>query len=91
MNMFKPTNAKSVNEYLQALPAERREPIEFLHTMIQKASPKLTPYFAYNMLGYGSFPCRNYKKEMITWPIIALASQKTTSFSTFAPLKTEST
>ena len=76
MNMFKPTKATSVKEYLAALPAERREPIEFLHKMIQKVSPKLKPHFASNMLGYGSFPCKNYKKEIIKWPVIALASQK---------------
>lgn len=76
MNMFKPTKAKSVKEYMQALPHERREPVEFLHAFLQKTAPKLTPHFAYNMLGYGSFPCTNYKKELIEWPIIALASQK---------------
>ncbi len=74
--MFKPIKAKSVKEYMQALPPERREPIEFLHTLIQKVAPKLKPYFAYNMLGYGAFPCKNYKKEIIEWPVIALASQK---------------
>lgn len=74
--MFKPVKATSVKEYLAALPKERREPIEFLHKLIQKTAPKLKSHFAYNMLGYGSFPYRNYKKEMIEWPIIALASQK---------------
>lgn len=74
--MFKPTKAKSVKEYIAALTKERREPIEFLHKLIQKTAPSLKPRFAYNMLGYGSFPYKNYKKEMITWPVIALASQK---------------
>jgi len=50
--------------------------MEFLHAMIQKVSPKLKPHFASNMLGYGSFPYKNYKKEKIEWPIVALASQK---------------
>jgi hypothetical protein len=36
----------------------------------------MKPHFAYNMLGYGSFPYRNYKKELINWPIISLANQK---------------
>lgn len=74
--MFKPTKAKTVKEYLQALPPERKEPIEFLHAFIQKTAPKLKPNFLYNMLGYGSFPYKNYKKEDIEWPVIALASQK---------------
>jgi hypothetical protein len=76
MNMFKPTKAKTVKEYMAALPPERREPIEFLHKLIQETAPKLKSHFAYNMLGYGSFPYRNYKKEPIEWPVIALANQK---------------
>jgi hypothetical protein len=76
MNMFKPTKATTVIEYLNALPPERKEPILFLHKYIQKTVPKLKAHFAYNMLGYGSFLYKNYKKEVITWPTIALASQK---------------
>ncbi len=74
--MFKKTKATTVKEYVEALPKERREIIEFLHEFIQKISPKFKSYFAYNMLGYGSFPYKNYKKEMIEWPVIALANQK---------------
>ena len=76
MNMFKPTKAKTVQEYLSAVPDERKEIMLFLHNFIQKTAPKLKPHFAYNMLGYGSFKYKNYKKEEIDWPIIALASQK---------------
>ncbi len=75
-NMFKPTKAKTVKEYFDFLSDERRKPLEFLHTFIQKSVPKLKPHFAYNMLGYGSFPYKNHKKEMISWPVVALASQK---------------
>jgi hypothetical protein len=58
------------------VPAERRGLIRTLHAFIQKAAPSLKPHFAYNMLGYGSFPYRNYKHEAITWPVISLANQK---------------
>lgn len=74
--MFKSTKATTVKEYLAAVPKERQELINFLHDFIQKAAPKLESHFAYNMLGYGSFPYKNYKKELITWPVIALANQK---------------
>lgn len=74
--MFKPNKATNVKDYLDSLPEERKKPILFLHNFIQKISPKLKSHFAYNMLGYGSFSYKNYKKEMIDWPIIALASQK---------------
>lgn len=74
--MFKPTKAKTVKQYMESLPPERREIVEYLHEYIQKTAPTLKPHFAYNMLGYGSFPYKNYKKEIIQWPTIALASQK---------------
>jgi uncharacterized protein YdhG (YjbR/CyaY superfamily) len=76
MNMFKPTKAKTVKQYMESLPPERREIVEYLHEYIQKTAPTLKPHFASNKLGYGSFPYKNYKKEIIQWPTIALASQK---------------
>src|SRR5690349_1430996 len=76
MNMFKPVKAKSVEEYMKLLSPDRRETISSLHAFIQKAAPTLTPHFAYNMLGYGSFKYKNYKKEIVDWPTISLASQK---------------
>lgn len=76
MNMFKPTKAKTVKEYLSAVPEDKKETVLALHNFIKKAVPKLTPYFAINMIGYGKFKYLNYKKETIDWPIIALADQK---------------
>lgn len=76
MNMFKKIKAKSVAEYLEGVPEDRREIIEFLHKFIQKQAPSLKPHLAYNMLGYGSFAYKSYKKEMIEWPVVALANQK---------------
>lgn len=74
--MFKPTKAKTVEEYLAKVPKEQKELMLFLHSFIKKTAPKLKSHFAYNMLGYGSFPYRNYKHEKINWPVIALANQK---------------
>lgn len=75
--MFKAVKAKTVKEYFAALPKERREPMEFLHKLIQKAAPKLKPNFLYNMPGYGSFLYKNNKtKKLLPWPVIGLASQK---------------
>lgn len=76
MNMFKSVKAKNVKEYLAQVPAARKDAILFLHNFIQKTAPKLKPHFSYNMLGYGSFPYRNYKNESITWPTVSLANQK---------------
>ena len=74
--MFKPTKAKTVKEYLDAVPADRREMMLFLHKFIQKVAPKLKSHFSYNMLGYGSFPYKNNKKKILEWHTVGLASQK---------------
>ncbi len=76
MNMFKPVKAKSVKEYFDMLPEERRQTMEFLHKFILKTAPSLKPNFLYNMPGYGTFPYKNAKKETLEWPTIGLASQK---------------
>lgn len=76
MNMFKSVKAKTVKEYFNMLPKERQEPLKFIDKFIKKNAPKLKSVFAYNMPGYGSFKYRNYKNEIIDWPVIALASQK---------------
>ena len=76
MNMFKPTKAKTNKEYFDSLPKERKEVMEFLHKFIQKTAPKLKPTFSYNMPGYGAFTYKNYKKDIIDWPVVSIASQK---------------
>ncbi len=76
MNMFKSVKPKNVEEYLAAVPEERKEMIEFLDKFIQKTAPSLKRHFAYNMLGYGKFRYKNYKGEMLDWPVVALANQK---------------
>lgn len=76
MNMFKPMKAKTVKEYLDAVPPERKELVNFLHEFIQKTVPSLKPYFAANMIGYGTFPYLNSKKQWVEWQTIGLANQK---------------
>ena len=76
MNMFKPVDAGSDSEYVENLVDERRKIIEALDELIKKTVPRLKRWYAYNMLGYGKFEYTNYKKEVMQWPVIALASQK---------------
>lgn len=58
------------------VPDDRRDTIITLHILIQETVPNLKPHIATNMIGFGSFAYKNYKKEIINWPIIALANQK---------------
>lgn len=74
--MFKKTKASTIEEYLESVPDNRQEIVRFFHDFIKKTVPKLKPHFANNMIGYGSFPYLNYKKEEISWPTIALDNQK---------------
>ena len=76
MNMFKATKAKTMKDYLQSVPNEQREDMEFLHTFIQKTAPSLKAHLAPSMLGYGTFPYRKSKKEMGEWHTIGLAYRK---------------
>lgn len=76
MNMFKAVKATTVAEYLAAIPPERKAIINFLHDFIRKTVPKLKVHFAYNMLGYGSFPYKSHKGKIMEWPVISLANQK---------------
>jgi hypothetical protein len=76
MNMFKPVAAKTVSGYIGQLEPERKKLVEFIDKFIKKTVPKLKVHFAYNMLGYGSFKYKNHKKQILDWPIVALASQK---------------
>ena len=76
MNMFKAVNAKTIQEYFAMFPPERRETVEAMDAFIRTVAPSLTPHFAYNMLGYGSFKYKNHKKEEIDWPTVGMASQK---------------
>ena len=76
MNMFAKNTAKSIEEYLMLVPGDRKKDIDFLHDFIQKAVPKLKPYYASNMIGYGSFYYVDSKKQKKDWPIISLAKQK---------------
>ncbi len=76
MNMFAKNEATSIEEYLSLVPADRRKDIDLLHDLIQKTVPNLKPYFASNMIGYGTFHYLDSKKQKKDWPIISLANQK---------------
>ena len=76
MNMFKAVKAKTTDEYIDALPTDRKETIIFIDAFIKKVAPSLKSNFLYNMPGYGKFKYKNYKKEVLDWPTVAVASQK---------------
>lgn len=76
MNMFAKNEANSIKEYLSKVPENRKTDMNLIHNFIQKTVPGLKPYFATNMIGYGSFQYLDSKKQKRDWPVIALANQK---------------
>lgn len=76
MNMFKPTDAKTVAEYISLIAEPRRTEIKKLHAFIKKLLPGAKPQLVYSMIGYGSFHYKTRSGREGDWPVIALASQK---------------
>lgn len=76
MNMFKPTSAKTPEEYITAIPEPRRADIETIHALIQKNVPSLKPHILSGMIGYGTYHYRYASGREGDWSLIALANQK---------------
>lgn len=68
--------AKTPQEYLKALPPERKKELTALHHLIRKHAPKLKPQMYTGMLGYGMYHYQYASGREGDWPIIGLASQK---------------
>ena len=74
--MFKPTNAKTPQEYIELIAEPRRSEIQKIHEFIQKIVPDLKPHILAGMIGYGTFHYKSKSGREGDWSIIALASQK---------------
>ena len=76
MNMFKAVKATTIEEYIDSIEEPRKSEIIELDKFIHKVTPTLSPHFASNMIGYGSFHYKTKSGREGDWPIISLASQK---------------
>lgn len=76
MNMFKPTSAKTPDEYIAMIDEPRRSDIQTLHEVIIKTLPKLKPNIMSGMIGYGTFRYRSKSGREGDWSLVLLASQK---------------
>jgi uncharacterized protein YdhG (YjbR/CyaY superfamily) len=75
--MFKPTAAKTPEEYIAMIEDEvRRKEIQELHELIMKVAPKLEPHIVVGMIGYGSYHYIGKSGREGDWPPVSLASQK---------------
>ncbi len=76
MNMFKTTDAKSVEELISKIDEPRRSEMEKLHAFIRKTVPKLPIGLYGAIIGYGNYHYKYSSGREGDWMIIGLASQK---------------
>jgi hypothetical protein len=76
MNMFKPLDAKTPEEYLNKLSEPRKTEVKKIHDFIRKTLPKQKPYIEYGMIGYGKFHYKSRSGREGDWALVGLASQK---------------
>ena len=74
--MFKPTSAKTPDEYINMIAEPRRQEIETLHNLIKKTLPNLKPHIISGMIGYGTYHYRYKTGREGDWSLVLLASQK---------------
>lgn len=71
----------SLDEFFDALPADRRETMTAVHQAIRKAAPKLTPAVMTGMgsspiIGYGKYRYKSASGREGEWFLIGLAAGK---------------
>lgn len=76
MNMFKPTSAKTPEEYIDLIAEPRKTEIKKIDAFIRKTVPKLKPFIIAGMIGYGPYRYRGKSGREGEWSVIGLASQK---------------
>lgn len=76
MNMFKPTGAKTPEEYIDLIAEPRKSEIKKLDAFIRKTLPKQKPFIISGMIGYGSFHYKSKSGREGEWAKVLLASQK---------------
>lgn len=75
--MFKPTAAKTPEEYIESIEEPRRSEIQTLHDFICKIIPNEKPHIMSGMIGYGHYHYKSAKTGREgDWSIIALSSRK---------------
>ena len=76
-----PKTLPTLDEFLAALPADRRDTMTTLHKAIRKAVPKLAPFMTSGMgpsplIGYGKYHYKSASGREGDWFLIGLAAGK---------------
>jgi hypothetical protein len=70
------SSAKTVTEYLAAIPAPQRADARRLHKLIRKTAPSLKPFLSSGMIGYGPLHVRYPTGREVDWFVVGLAGRK---------------
>lgn len=77
MNMFKTTEAKTPDEYINLIEDNsRKADIQNLYDFIRKLIPSEKPNITSGMIGFGLYPYKTKSGREGQWPIVMLANQK---------------
>lgn len=74
--MFKPSKAKTPEEYFELIDEPRKSEIKKLDALIRKTIPKLNPEMFGSIIGYGKYRYKSPSGREGDWFPIGLASQK---------------
>jgi hypothetical protein len=74
--MFKPTTAKTPEEYISLIDEPRRSEIKTLHEFIKKIIPNENPHILSGFIGYGTIHYKSPSGREGDWSTVALASNK---------------
>lgn len=74
--MFKPTKAKTPEEYIKMIDEPRRTEIQKLYDFIKQTLPGEKPFILYGMIGFVPYHYKSSSGREGDWCVIALASQK---------------
>ena len=76
MNMFKPIDAKTPEDYIAKIDEPRRSEIKELYEFIRKTVPKQTPYIEVGMLGFGKYHYKYASGHEGDAPMIGFSPRK---------------
>lgn len=74
--MFKPTSARSVEEYIDMIDEPRSSEVRILHEIIREIAPHLEVALFNSVIGYGKYHYKSKSGREGDWFVIGLASQK---------------
>ena len=76
MNMFKPTDATTPQEYIEKISEPRNTEVKKLYEFIRDVIPDQKPHILYGMIGFGTYHYKYASGREGEWSVVCLASQK---------------